>query len=375
MTAEIRHVRVGEFEDFMRYVERAFGHSKTFFERVYPHLYQPTREALEWAYVIEEDGEIVSHVGLYPIETVTVGVRLSVGGIGAVSTAPSARGRGYMTQLLEHIVEEMRRIGYPVSWLGGDRQRYNTFGWEIASPTHRLTFTPRSLGWHDVESVAVEEVLPEEALDTMRRLQSLPACHTIRPHLEDQIQKIDLRFWVAEDGYAILDGQGRSHIRILELVSASGNEAGMIRAILNWTFADEATWTLSMWDRARIGRLAQYASYWGSGYSGMYRINDLTQLLISAQGYLDERAVALRDFAVAIGIVEHDQTPVTTLAVTDGKVTIEPGHHAEAYVELSAVEAARLVLGGLPIRDESVLPEGLQMLLPVPCHVLPLDHV
>ncbi len=374
MATEIRHVRVEEFEDFMRYVERAFGHSKAFFQRAYPHLYQPTREALEWAYVIEEEGEIVSHVGLYPIETVTAGVRLSVGGIGAVSTSPSSRGKGYMTQLLEHIVAEMRRIGYPVSWLGGDRQRYSTFGWEIASPTYELTFTPRSLAWNDVEPVEVEEVLSEEVLDTMQRLQSVPACHAIRPHLKDQIQKMDLRFWVAEDGYAILGGQSRSHIRILELVSASDNEAGMIRAMLDWNFGDKATWTLSIWDRARIGRLMPCVSYWGSGYSGMYRINDLAQLLISAQDYLNKRAAPLRDFAVAIGVREHDQTTVTTLIVEDGKVTVQPGNHSEAYVELSAVEAARLVLGGPPIQDESQLPKGLRTLFPVPCYVLPLDH-
>lgn len=375
MSTEIRHVRVNEFDAFMRYVEQAFGHSKAFFQRAYPHMYQPTEESMSWAYVIEEEGEIVSHVGLYPIETVTAGVQLAIGGIGAVSTAPKARGKGYMTKLLTHIVDEMRRIGYPVSWLGGDRQRYNTFGWEMASPVYDLIFSQRSLDWLGVEPAAVEEVLPEEALATVERLQSEPACHAIRPHLDQQIQKMDLRFWVAEDGYAILQGQARQHLRILELVSTSGNEIGMIRAILDWNFGQNAHWTLSMWDQARASRLMHYAAYWSSGNSDMYRINDLTALLQSASDYLTTKAAAVRDFAVAVGIQEHDRTTATTISVQDGEVTIQAGNHTEEYVELPVVDAARLFFGGPPIVQQSDLPQALLALLPIPVYVLPLDHV
>ncbi|MGC9349975.1 MAG: GNAT family N-acetyltransferase [Anaerolineae bacterium] len=375
MAPEIRHPRVEEFEDLMRYLERAFGHSKGFFERVYPQLYQPTEEAMSWAYVIGEEGKILSHVGLYPIETVTAGVRLSVGGIGAVSTAPEARGQGHMTRLLYHIIDEMRRIGYPVSWLGGDRQRYNVFGWELASPEYELTFTQRSLGWQDVEPVEIEEVFPEEALPAIRRFQSAPVCHPIRPNLADLIQKANLRFWVAADGYAILSGQGRDHIRILELVSTSGDEVGMIRAMLDFNFGERATWSLSMWDRPRLGRLMPYASYWRSGHSSMYRVNDLTKLMTEAQDAIAERAAAARDFAVAIGVKEHDRTTVTTLSVTDGVLGVRAGKHADTYVELSPVETARLFLGGPPIAGEAVLPAPLIALLPVPVYVFPWDHV
>jgi predicted N-acetyltransferase YhbS len=375
MTPAIRHVRVAEFEPFMRYVEQAFGHSKAFFQRAYPHLYLPTEEALAWAYIIEEDGEIVSHVGLYPIETVTAGVRMTLGGIGAVSTAPQARGKGYMTQLLDHIIVEMRRIGYPISWLGGDRQRYNTFGWEMASPVTNLRFSGRSLAWHDVASAEIEETLPEEALPTVEQFGAVPACHTIRPNLKHQIHKMDHRFFVSNDGYAILQGQARDQIRIVELVSASGNEAGWIRALLDWNFGSQATWEISPWDRARVGRLMPYASAWMGGYPTMYRINDLTQTLNLAKDALAARAVALRNFSVALGLRERDRTTVTTLTVEDGEIGVRSGKHASAYLELEPIEAARLMLGGPPLRPEVAVPQGLAALLPLPCYVLPFDHV
>lgn len=381
MPSEIRHVRAEEFEDFMRFIERAFGHSKAFFERAYPHLYQPNARALDWAYIVDEDGEIVSHVGVYPIESVTAGVSLTIGGIGAVSTAPGARGKGYMTQLLTHVIDEMRRLGYPVSWLGGDRQRYNTFGWELAASVYTVDVSQRSLRWHNVEPVPVEEVMAEEAIEAIRRYQALPACHTIRPDLERQLQKMDLRFWLAEDGYAILGGQGRSQLHILELVSASGREAGMIRAMLDWNFGDRASWKLSAWDELRLGRLLPVASYWSGTGTTMYRINDLTGLLLSAQDFLNTRAEALRDFSVTLKVREHDRTTATILTVENGTIHIEPGGEGSECsstapcVELDLIEAARLILGGPSIQAQADMPPGLLALLPVPAYVLPLDHV
>lgn len=374
MANEIRTLRVEEFDTFMRYVERAFGHSKGFFQRAYPHLYQPTEEACSWAYVIEEDGEIVSHVGLYPIETVTAGVHLKIGGIGAVSTAPKSRGKGYMTQLLQHVIREMRRIGYPVSWLGGDRQRYNSFGWELASPVYTLRFSRRSLDWAKVEPTPVEEVLAEEALATVAAYQAQTSCYPVRPHLDQQLQRTDLRFWISDDGYAIVSGQF-SPLELIELVSVSGNEIGMIRALMDWVFADRLTWNLSMWDTLRVGRLMPFAASWSSGSSNMYRVNDLTQLLRAAQPLMHQRAAQLRDFQVCICVREHDRTTATTLSVHEGVVAITEGRNAAPCIELGPVEAARLFLGGPPIAGHSQLPEGLLALLPVPAFVAPMEYV
>lgn len=375
MTTKIRTIHVEEFEDFMRYLERAFGHSYNFFRGFGPHIYEPLPELCSWGYVIEENGKIVSHVGVYPIEVVTAGVPLKLGGIGGVSTAGEARGKGYMTQLLYHAIDEMRRLGYPASWLGGDRQRYNTFGWEVASTVYRLSFSRRSLGRTEVARIPVEEVLPWDAKDHIARLMTLPPCHARRPRLEALLHRRDLRVWVNEDGYAMAEGQERDHVRIIELVSASGQEAEMLHAIITWNHGEQATVDMSPWDEERVARMMPYTNYWSTGYSGMYRINDLTALLQAAQPLLQRRAACLRDFAVAIGIREHDRTQVTTITVDDGNVEIEAGQSAESYVELTPITAARLFFGGPAIPELVRLPQGLRTLLPVPIYVPALDHV
>ena len=149
----------------------------------------------------------------------------------------------------------------------------------------------------------------------------------------------------------------------------------MIRALLDWNFGDSAGWAVSMWDKTRVGRMMPFVSYWSSGYSGMYRINDLAQLLTQARDYLLQQAAPLRDFAVALGMREHDRITVTTITVENGTVDIRSGNHAQAYIELSPIEMTRLVLGGPPLDAAARIPGGLAALLPVPCYVLPFDHV
>ncbi|MDF1513618.1 MAG: GNAT family N-acetyltransferase, partial [Anaerolineae bacterium] len=351
------------------------GHSKEFFLRRYPHITRPTEETCSWTYVILENGDIVSHVGLYPIETTVAGVSLNIGGIGGVSTALKARGKGYMTRLMNHIINEMRRIGYPVSWLSGDRQRYGSFGYDSASQLYQMTFTRRSLEWHKVESIAVEEVMGDEALDTVRTYFTKQVCFARRPHLERHLQRTDLRFFVTEGGYAVLAGQDRQHIHILELVSTTGNEERIIKALINWNHGESADWSLSLWDKSRLTRLSPLASYIRSGFNGMYRINDLTGLLLAAKPVMAMHASALRDFDISIGIVERDRTQVTTISVKNGELAISPGGHTAKYVELSPTSAVRLFLGGLPIPEQSLFPSGLILLLPVPAYVMPWDQV
>lgn len=377
---EIRTLRVEEFEKLMRFIERAFGHSVGFFQRVYPHLYRPTPGACDWAYVIEEEGEILSHVGLYPIEVVTAGVALKVGGIGAVATAPEARGHGYMTALLQHAIAEMRRLDYPVAWLGGDRQRYNTFGWENAAPAYHLTFSRRSLNWADVTPTPVEEVPPWEAEAAIAEWMPHPDCHARRPRLTQQLHKQGLRVWLAEDesGYVIAqvgNEEDDEDIQLIELVSASGDEVGLIRAVLDWTFEERTIWTLSAWDATRIARVMPAVAAWRLEESGMYRVNDLTALLQAAQPWLHSRAAGLRDNAVCIEVTSPEASTLTTLSIINGQLEVRAGCHAKPRIELSPVLAARLCFGGPAIPPAAELPPGLRALFPVPIFIPPLDHV
>jgi predicted N-acetyltransferase YhbS len=369
----IRNARLEEFEPLMYLLNCCFGLSLGAFERSYPNIYRPTPEFCASAHVVEDGGEIVSHVGLYPLEIVTHGISIPMGGIGAVATHPKARGKGYMSELLYHVIDEMRARGYLLSWLGGDRQRYKTFGWERAGMTYELQFSRRSLDRAGVAPVPIEARMPEDVADVVARWQSLPVCHAHRPDLELQLRKDGMRLWTAERGYAIARGPAYGSLSIAELVSASGQEAGVIRAVLEWTDREDISWELPASDKARIARLMPYASGWRAGNWQMYRIVDLAGLLARMRPILSRRAVSARDLALSIVIEEHDRLDEATLVVRSGEVKVIPGRHADRTVTWSSVEAARVLLGGPPIAAE--VPTELAALLPLPVFLPILDHV
>jgi predicted N-acetyltransferase YhbS len=371
----IRHLKLEEFDAFMRFLERCYGFSPGEFESYCPHRYRSSRELCDSAYVVDRGGEIVSHVGLYPIEVVVEGVVMRIAGIGAVGTLPTARGKGYMTRLLYRVIDEMRAQNYPISWLGGDRQRYNAFGWERAGMTYDLSFSRRSLDRAGVKPARVEARFADEAVDVVARYQDLANYYSRRPDLALQLRKAGLRIWTTGDGYAIVSGHAYGALSIMELVSASGQEPAMIRALLDWTGRDEISWEIPAWDAGRLADLMPCATGWRAGGWSMYRIVDLPGLLTLMKPVLARRAAPLRDWSLSIGIREHDRTDVATLVVRDGSIEITADRSAEQYVEWSSVEAARVLLGGPPVAARNDVQPVLAALLPLPVYVPHLDHV
>lgn len=379
MADGIRTLRPDEYPAFIRFLDRSFGFPRGVFETSYPHLYRPTPEFCAATYVVEEKGRIVSHVGAYPLQVEIHGVRWPIAGIGGVATLPEARGKGYMTQLMTHVVAALRERREVLSWLGGDRQRYNTFGWELAGQFHELLFSRRSLDRAGVEPVEIQANDPEEALPVIEALQPVLACRSIRADLAGQLRKPDLGIWTAEASYALTRGRPWGPISVLELASASGQEAALLRAILDWTGGSEITWSLPALDEERVARLMPYARKWGLDNWHMWRIVDLARALALARPVLQQRAAGLRDLKLAIGMVEHDQTQTATLSVRDGEVQVWPGRQSDAYYEWPIVEATRLLLGGPPVSCPPGMPEalwtGLRALLPISAYLPPLDHV
>jgi GNAT superfamily N-acetyltransferase len=378
MADRMRTVRVREFDEFMRFLERCYGHSRNFFAHEYPHVYRPVASACACNHVIESRGRIVSHVGVYPIQAVVCGASIPVAGIGGVATVPETRGKGHMTRLIHHVIDVMREDGYLVSGLGGDRQRYNSFGWEQAGYKCCLAFSSRAMAWAHVKLMKIEEVSADEALPVVRKLHTHAMCHVKRPNLALQLRRRGFRahrFWIAKDGYAITSGEGGNSVEVEEVVSTSGGEVAMIRAILDRVRSGNAEWTIPMCDRERIARAMPAAYWWKIRADWQYRIINLAGLLKSSRNVLEQAAAVLADFDVAIGVREHDRVDAATIGLKDGKLTIQAGRKSARYVELDPVSAVRLILGGPPSEAWKKLPPGLLKLLPVPIHVPSFDHV
>jgi len=373
LTETIRTVRANEWDEFMRFLERSYGHPRDFFTHILPELYRTDEDALSCFLVLERDGKIVSHVGLFPLELTCFGVDMVVGGIGGVATSPEYRGKGYMSMLLDRAIELMKERGWPLSVLWGDRQRYYYFGWDIAGLKYSLTITRRAIDRTKVEACDVEEVSAEEAIRIIEGLQSILPQRVKRRHLLAVLKKSFLRKWLGEDGYVISSGDGYRPPRILEIASPTGRERELIMGVMDKCFQDSATIDVNAFDVERLERLLGVASYWTLGAEGQFHIMDLAGLLEPFRELFSKRAEALHDFDLAIGLKFRDKVDSATISVKNGVFDVKRGRSTSNYVELDECEGARFILGG---PSSNLGNAGLfSPLLPLPLHIPEIDHV
>ena len=371
MGVEVRTLRGDEFEQFLRFLERSYGHSFNFFPRIHPDLYHPS--GLDAFLVAVEDGRIVSHVGTFPMRVVAGRAVIEFGGIGGVATLPDARGRGYMSRLLQESLRRMRERGVQASILWGDRRRYRNFGFETCGVGYEVTLTLRSLEGAGVQALPVEEADPASPATVahVQRFQALRAFRVERPRLDLTLARHGVRVFVCDDGYLLAQHEARD-LDVQEVVSASGNEAGLVFGALRHTFGSRATLMAGPEDDPAVRRLAAAAHGWRAVPQGMITVVDWPALAAALRPVLEERAAPLKPFSVVIGCRSADGVDWATLRWAGSSLDVLPGRKGDAECVLEAGELVAALFGG-PYSKERLGP--LAALTPVPFHVPRLDHV
>ena len=131
MSDRIAPLSAVDFDEAMAVMNLAFGKSPPAdFASILPKLYRPDDSLMACLWALRRDGRIRAVVGIHPLTWKVGAATLPVAGIGGVSTHPDCRGQGMMQRLMTHCVGVMKEEGYPLSVLGGQRQRYGYFGYE-----------------------------------------------------------------------------------------------------------------------------------------------------------------------------------------------------------------------------------------------------
>ena len=112
-----------------------------------PKLYKDKYEPAYNNFMIKEDGSIKASVGLFPMTMNAGGVELKIGGIGNVAVARDSRGKGYMIECMNMALDQMKNDGTDISLLGGQRQRYEHFGYEPAGAELSVEINRRNIGY------------------------------------------------------------------------------------------------------------------------------------------------------------------------------------------------------------------------------------
>lgn len=162
---QVTRAKKADYSELMDFMHRSFltakpRHSR--FEKLYPDMYRPSREAMDCHRIIRQEGTIVASLGIFPIQLRMDNVVLDVAGLGGVCTAPEFRRQGLMAQLAQGASQLLHRDGCPLSWLSSDRNRYAPFGYEKAGSTYQALLTAPTHSTPD-PAWTIQKVNPENA--------------------------------------------------------------------------------------------------------------------------------------------------------------------------------------------------------------------
>lgn len=337
-----------EYEDIIDFANYVFSqnHCPHDFKSLLPKLYADGKNYAEYHYLITENEKIKAMVCAMPLEYLTPGEVLKTGCIGMVSVHPYARSKGYMKKLMQFAMEDMQSMGCAYIFLGGQRQRYEYFGFEPAGVQLEFTVTSinvrhcmKNLNQSDLQLVPLaEEVLLGKAY-TMYEAQPF----RMRRNRED-FRDI-LCSWESSP-YAILQKGSLAGYFVLRtdgtvtelIVNDASIYQYMLVVLFSLTGKDSHTFVASPAETDKVCFLLQVAETWSTTTCENYLIFDWVavfgSLLCRKAGYdiLQGGSVKVRIDDIIVEITVKDNIP-DVHEVTE-----------EADFTLTALEATSLLL-------------------------------
>jgi predicted N-acetyltransferase YhbS len=201
-----------DFDDILDFIDFVFSqaHVPHDFVALLPKLYKREYFTDGIHYLAREEKKIKAVVGAFPLQIVfSGGVSVNGRGIGMVSVHPRARSKGYMKVLMNMAHEDMRNDGMAFSCLGGQRQRYEYFGYIATGTNYYFTVCEanirHTLGKDWKTSLRLMPVAPadKETLDNINAIHESKAVKFYRNR--DRFYDI-LSSWESKT-FAILDGE------------------------------------------------------------------------------------------------------------------------------------------------------------------------
>ncbi len=129
---ELKIIKKEEFEDLMNLMNFSFGFEKEEdkFEHILPKYYYKDNDNMVHLGLYDKD-VLISSIGIYPLEFIRKDRTLKAAMIGAVSTHPDHRGKGYFSLLMEAVMKYCNDK-YDILCLTGKRERYNRYDFEYS---------------------------------------------------------------------------------------------------------------------------------------------------------------------------------------------------------------------------------------------------
>ena len=273
-----------EIIDFIDYVFSK-AHRPHDFAALLPKLYGENGNAAPHHIVVREDGKIAATLLCYPVKLHAGGKEYMTLGIGSVSTHPRARGKGYLGEMMALADARARELGAAVAVLGGQRQRYEYYGFDHAGYQLRATLETVNVrhALRDVDAAGVQIVpMRQEHAAQAAALMRCQPCYCARS--EEAFLDI-LRTWYNEPFVVLKDGEfaGYGTLRknpdcchVAELLLGTETDFPAVMKLLSGMHGDLSI-CAAPWERSRARWLSSVCEEYSVQPAGQIKVYDTVQ--------------------------------------------------------------------------------------------------
>ena len=153
---EIRQVKYEELDDLFEEQNKAFNFNKgDEFVDILPKIYYKDNPNMVH-FAAFDNGKIVSSIGLYRTDFMGEDIKLKAACVGAVSTLDEYRKLGLMSHIMNELLDFAKKDGYDFLYLGGDRIRYNHFGFENAVQILDVVMSKKVKNKYDLRGIEIK---------------------------------------------------------------------------------------------------------------------------------------------------------------------------------------------------------------------------
>ena len=342
------------------------------FAKLLPKVYGPDApyDAAEQFIAKRDDGRIRALVALRHMMLTMPGDALHVGFVGTVSVHPYSRGEGHMKQLMALMTDQARQQNVDLLVLGGQRQRYQYFGFEKGGYRYQFRITGNNVR-HALRDVPADDItFADMRTCTAEQLDMAYALYTRKAVRIDRAKEhfVDiLRSWANEACIVLKSGEMIGYVAgngmEIELTEESLLPA-VIKAMMAQRSLKDVTIYTSPWETERVASLAAFAEGWSINHPDMVHVLNWQHTL---QALLTLRAqyMPLADGRCVIAI---DGTAYE-ISVTDGIPSVQETD-APAQLALTGMEAQQLLFG----MERFTMPHPLfANWLPLPMNIAAAD--
>lgn len=359
---------------FLDEVFFADDENDTNFLALLPKIYKDRYRPAYNNFVVQQpDGVFRAAVGNFDNEMTVGGVDLKTCCIGNVAVGKDFRGKGYMIDLMNRSVSDMRARGVALSYLGGQRQRYGYFGYENAGTSYLFCFSRRSFGHslRKIESGLTVEPLSAGDTDAIRFIDAI---YTKAPVISRRPREAyfdilcswrDTPYLIKEDGrsvgYAVLT-RNLDHVSEFGLAD-SALLPRFIAALFGMSDRDEIVFPVAPYEKEKLDFFTKNASALSVGHLESVLVLDWKKVLTA---YLNAKASyeTLCDGEITVGIHGRCGDESLRLSVQNNVARVTE-FNGDAAFGMDCLAAVRAFFSNYP-SDRTHFPPEVRQWLPLP---------